>query len=346
MPENHTNYLYYYVCIRGWGERVNTYNKDLTYNETEIYWKKYQSFFPEELRLNEKSLPTEEWWNWNDYHIHLDRFIVPSSKIKVILIHGAGGNGRLLGPYARMLQVHGYDVVSPDLPPYGLSYSESLKSMEYNDWIKIITEFIEQELNRDGKPIVLLGASIGGMLAYHAASMSKQVKGLIVTTFVDTSNQKVRDQIAPNKVISRLGKFTMDSFPFVLDSFSISVSKVSRMKLITNNFDLTNLIMNDPLAAGTKIPMRFLRTFLNMKPMIEPEYFDICPILLIHPEVDPMTPFNLSESFYKRLQCKKRCVILEGAGHFPIEQPGVEQMKTAILNFLMEIENNFELKED
>jgi len=325
---------------------VNTYTKDLTYNETEIYWKKYQSFFPEELRLNEKSLPTEEWWNWNDYHIHLDRFIVPSSKIKVILIHGAGGNGRLLGPYARMLQVHGYDVVSPDLPPYGLSYSESLKSMEYNDWIKIITEFIEQELNRDGKPIVLLGASIGGMLAYHAASMSKQVKGLIVTTFVDTSNQKVRDQIAPNKVISRLGKFTMDSFPFVLDSFSISVSKVSRMKLITNNFDLTNLIMNDPLAAGTKIPMRFLRTFLNMKSMIEPEYFDICPILLIHPEVDPMTPFNLSESFYKRLQCKKRCVILEGAGHFPIEQPGVEQMKTAILNFLMEIENNFELKED
>ena len=325
---------------------MNTYTKDLTYNETEIYWKKYQSFFPEELRLNEKSLPTEEWWNWNDYHIHLDRFTVPSSKIKVILIHGAGGNGRLLAPYARMLQVHGYDVVSPDLPPYGLSYSESLKSMEYNDWIKIITEFIEQELNRDGKPIVLLGASIGGMLAYHAASMSKQVKGLIVTTFVDTSNQKVRDQIAPNKVISRLGKFTMDSFPFVLDSFSISVSKVSRMKLITNNFDLTNLIMNDPLAAGTKIPMRFLRTFLNMKTMIEPEYFDICPILLIHPEVDPMTPFNLSESFYKRLQCKKRCVILEGAGHFPIEQPGVEQMKTAILNFLMEIENNFELKED
>lgn len=325
---------------------MNTYTKDLTYNETEIYWKKYQRFFPEELRLNEKSLPTEEWWNWNDYHIHLDRFTVPSSKIKVILIHGAGGNGRLLAPYARMLQVHGYDVVSPDLPPYGLSYSESLKSMEYNDWIKIITEFIEQELNRDGKPIVLLGASIGGMLAYHAASMSKQVKGLIVTTFVDTSNQKVRDQIAPNKVISRLGKFTMDSFPFVLDSFSISVSKVSRMKLITNNFDLTNLIMNDPLAAGTKIPMRFLRTFLNMKSMIEPEYFDICPILLIHPEVDPMTPFNLSESFYKRLQCKKRCVILEGAGHFPIEQPGVEQMKTAILNFLMEIENNFELKED
>ena len=35
--------------------------------------------------------------------------------------------------------------------------------------------------------------------------------------------------------------------------------------------------MNDPRAAGTKIPLRFLRTFLNMKPIIEPENFNICP---------------------------------------------------------------------
>ena len=129
----------------------------------------------------------------------------------------------------------------------------------------------------------------------------------------------------------------LDRFPFVLDSYQISISKVSRMKLITNNFELTKLIMNDPRAAGTIIPFRFIRTFLNMKPIIEPEDFQNCPILLIHPEVDPMTPFRLSESFFTRLQCKKRCVILEGAGHFPIEHSGVEQMKIAILDFLNEI---------
>ncbi|WP_424769418.1 alpha/beta hydrolase [Paenibacillus sp. sgz302251] len=318
---------------------MNSNTKHLTYNESEVYWKKYQKFFPEELQITENNLPSEEWWDWNDYHVHLDRMCVPDSKIKVIVVHGAGGNGRLLAPYARLLQKHGYDVVSPDLPPYGLSYTESLKSMEYLHWIEILTELIEQEIKRDGKTIVLLGASIGGMLAYHAATMSKQVGGLIVTTFVDTSNPKVRDQIAPNKVISRLGKFMMDAIPFVLDSLRISVSKVSRMELITNDFEMTKLIMKDPLAAGTKITLRFLRTFLNMKSMIEPENFDICPILLVHPEIDPMTPFILSESFYKRLNGKKECVILEGAGHFPIEQPGVEQMKIAVLSFLSDIEN-------
>ncbi|MFC7686330.1 serine aminopeptidase domain-containing protein [Ureibacillus sp. GCM10028918] len=176
------------------------------------------------------------------------------------------------------------------------------------------------------------------MLAYHVANMSEKVKGLIVTTFVDTSNSKVRDQIAPNKVMSHIGKFTMDTFPYLLDSFRISVSMVSRMKLLSNNSELTQLIINDPLAAGTKNSFRFLRTFLNMKPMVEPEHFDYCPILLVHPEIDPMTQFNLSEPFYNRLNCKKRCVILEGAGHFPIELLGLEQMKKAVLSFIKEIE--------
>jgi alpha-beta hydrolase superfamily lysophospholipase len=106
------------------------------------------------------------------------------------------------------------------------------------------------------------------------------------------------------------------------------------MEFITNNKELTNLIIRDPLAAGTKVPLRLLRTFMNMKPLIQPESFDVCPVLLVHPEVDPMTPFALSETFYIRLKGEKDCVILEGAGHFPIEQPGLEQMKTAVLSFL------------
>ncbi|RIX51575.1 alpha/beta hydrolase [Paenibacillus nanensis] len=318
---------------------MNAIAKRLSYNESELYWKNYQKFFPEELRLNENCLPTEEWWDWNDIRVHLDRMSVPDSKIKVILIHGAGGNGRMLAPYGRMLQINGYDVLSPDLPPYGLTYMDSLKSLDYLLWIELLTKLIEQEVKRDGKPIVLLGASIGGMLAYHASAMSTHVRGLVVTTFVDTSHSKVRDQIAPNKLISRLGKFSMDVFPFILDQFRITVSKVSRMELITNNFELTELIIKDPHAAGTKVTLRLLRTFMNMKPLIQPERFDICPVLLVHPEVDPMTPFALSEPFYNRLKGKKECVILEGSGHFSIEQPGLDQMKTAVLSFLSEIEN-------
>jgi len=313
-------------------------NELRTYHQS--YWKQYQRFFPKEMQLNEDHLPVEEWMGWNGVQIHLDRMPAPQSKLKVIFIHGAGGNGRLLAPYARGLQNNGYEVVSPDLPPYGLSYTSSIDSLGYQLWVDILVELINRELKRDGKPVVLIGTSVGGMLAYNAAVQSNKVKGLIATTFVDTSHANVRDQLAPNKLISRLGKFAMDQFPFLLDSVQISVTHVSRMNLITNNAELTNLIMNDTHAAGTKIPLRLLRTFLNMKPLVQPEYFDVCSVLLVHPECDPMTPYSISKPFFDAIKADKEQVILEGAGHFPIEQPGLNQMNAAVLSFLRKIENN------
>lgn len=313
-------------------------NKAQSYNQSVNYWKQYQRFFPEEMQINDDHLPTEEWMHWNHTHIHLDRMSEPQSKLKVIFIHGAGGNGRLLAPYARSLQQRGYEVVSPDLPPYGLSSTTSVEALDYQLWIDILIELIDRELERDGKPMVLLGSSIGGMLAYHAAAKSKRVKGLMATTFVDTSDAKVRDQLAPNKLISRWGKWCMDSFPSLLDSFHLSVNHVSRMHLITNNMELTNLIMRDAHAANTQIPLRLLRTFLSMKPVIKPEDFDVCPVLLVHPEVDPMTPYSFSKPFFDLIKSDKKYVNLEGAGHFPIEQPGLDQLNAAVLSFLQRIE--------
>ncbi|ETT44301.1 esterase/lipase/thioesterase [Paenibacillus sp. FSL R7-269] len=318
-------------------------NKDSSYNQSVTYWKQYQKFFPDDMQINEPHLPAEEWMTWNHAHIHLDRMPAPDAPLKIIFIHGAGGNGRLLAPYARMLQTYGYEVVSPDLPPYGLSYTDSAESIDYQFWIDILNELIEQELRRDGKPIILLGSSIGGMLAYHTAVQSKRVKGLIATTFVDTSDPKVRDQLAPNKLISRLGGWCMNQFPALLDSLQISVNRVSRMRWITNNAELTRLIMNDPHAAGTRIPLRLLRTFLNMKPVLKPQQFDLCPVLLVHPQLDPMTPYCFSKPFYDHLKSRKESVILEGAGHFPIEQQGLEQMIAAVLAFLRTVEEELQL---
>lgn len=290
------------------------------------------------MQIRIHDAPTEEWMEWRALRIHLDRMSAPDAKLKIIFIHGAGGNGRLLAPYARLLQQGGYEVVAPDLPPYGLSNIASMKRVDYQLWIDILVQLIDRELARDGKPIVLLGSSIGGMLAYHVAVQSRKARGLIATTFVDTSQPDVRDQLAPNKIISRAGKFAMDKLSLLLDSWMIPVTAVSRMNLITNNAEMTRLIEQDPHAAGTRVTIRLLRTFLNRKPALPPESFDLCPVLLVHPELDPMTPLHFSQPFFDRIPARKECVILEGAGHFPIELQGLQQMKWAVLRFLKSVE--------
>ncbi len=64
-----------------------------SYQTTHLYWKQYQSFFPEEVRLSENTSPEEEWWESNGIHLHIDRLPVPESPIKILFIHGAGEMG-------------------------------------------------------------------------------------------------------------------------------------------------------------------------------------------------------------------------------------------------------------
>ena len=61
-----------------------------------------------------------------------------------------------------------------------------------------------------------------------------------------------------------------------------------------------------------------------------PEDFDACPVLLADPAEDPWTPVQLSRTFFDHIRAPKRLVMLEGAGHFPVEQPGLDQLTDAV----------------
>src|SRR5450432_157277 len=84
-------------------------------------WRKYQGFFPAEMRCTPETTPTEEWWSWNGLNVHLDRLAVPEAKFKVIVLHGAGAYGRVMAPASVIARRHGYETLSPDLPGYGLT---------------------------------------------------------------------------------------------------------------------------------------------------------------------------------------------------------------------------------
>lgn len=72
-----------------------------------------------------------------------------------------------------------------------------------------------------------------------------------------------------------------------------------------------------------------MRTLLATPPALEPEDFDVSPVLLAHPGVDRMTDIALSRRFFDRLAAPKRMVVLDGASHRPTEHPGVDQLEAA-----------------
>ncbi|WP_199489234.1 alpha/beta fold hydrolase [Micromonospora craniellae] len=174
-----------------------------TYQEV-TRWLDYQRYYPERLRSDLDDAPAEEWWRWRGLDVHLDRLAAPDAPVKLLLLHGAGGYGRMLAPYARMLaQLAPVEVLAPDLPGYGLTRSD--RPVAYAEWIDCVTDLVAAERARDGRPVHLLGASMGGMVAYSVAATA-DVAGLVVTCLLDPRDVGARMRMTRLPVMGRLAR--------------------------------------------------------------------------------------------------------------------------------------------
>jgi alpha-beta hydrolase superfamily lysophospholipase len=310
-----------------------------TYGETGI-WKAIQAFLPERLHFNEAHHPEEDSWQIRGHTIHIDRWRNPSAKIRLILFHGVGTNARQMSMIlGRPLHEAGFEVSALDMPGYGQTKPNPSLTHSYDDWVQLGSDFVDHELAHDPRPIALYGLSAGGMLTYHVASLNKKVKGIIGMTFMDLSDQRTRDQASRNLFMSRVG-MPLASFQSaipLLRSIPMPMWLVSRMSTLCNNADALRVFELDHTSAGRWNSVRFLGTQASYRPVVKPEEFDVCPVLLTQPMEDRWTPRWISEVFFGRLRkADVRVVELQGAGHYPLEDPGLKQMAEAIVEFLNE----------
>jgi alpha-beta hydrolase superfamily lysophospholipase len=299
-------------------------------------WRQIQQFLPQAYQLQPGQEPREEWWSWRNHRIHLDCYRNPAAPLKVILFHGVGTNGRqmstILGaPLAR----HGFETIAIDMPGYGVTQVAAGARVRYHDWVQAGSDLVDAELARDSRPIVLYGLSAGGMETYHVAALNKKVKGIVGMTFLDQRLQQVRDETALNLFMSRVGvPLAQLTAATPLAGLRMPMSLASKMHTLVNDPAALKACMADNTSAGNWVSMRFLASYMSYTPAAEPDQFDVCPILLTQPAQDRWTPLHLSELFLNRIRhVPVRTVMLENAGHYPIEQPGLDQMVAAIREF-------------
>jgi alpha-beta hydrolase superfamily lysophospholipase len=310
------------------------------YGDTGI-WKEIQAFLPERLHFTPEHHPDEDWWETQGHKIHLDRWRNPNAKIRLILFHGVGTNGRQMSMIlGRPLHEAGFEVTAIDMPGYGRTVVNKSSLFNYDAWVNIGSDFINHELEDDPRPIALYGLSAGGMETYHIAALNKKVKGIIGMTFIEMRDRKTRDQVLLNLFMSRTGiplTALANLFP-VLRNVTMPMWLASKMHTLTNNKQLLKVMMKDPSSAGRWNSMHFLATYASYKPALEPENFDVCPILLTRPVEDKWTPQWISEKFFAKIKkVETKIVQLEGAGHYPVEDPGLQQMADAIIDFLNQL---------
>ena len=301
--------------------------------ENDTIWRQIQEYLLVKNRIDDNNVPKEEWLETGNKQIHIDHYICNDAKGIVVIYHGVGGNGRLLSFIAVPLHKAGYDVICPDLPLYGHTVCSG--KITYSDWIECGTS-IAEKYRQDDKPMYLFGLSAGGMLAYQISCRMEKINGLMLTCLLDQRISRVTKETASSSMMAALGKPLLKISHRLIGGVKLPMKMVCNMKAIVNNEALAELLMNDPISSGTKVTLEFLYGMLNPNIEIEANDYKKCPVLLVHPERDYWTDISLSRLFFDKIQAPKELKLLQGAGHFPIEEKGLKQLEEYCIAFMNE----------
>ncbi|MBF6507955.1 alpha/beta hydrolase [Nocardia farcinica] len=301
----------------------------------QLYWLRYQDFFPGALRVTAENAPAEQWWSWRDVQVHVDRVAREHAPTKLIALHGIGTYGRVLAPYGRLPTLADLEFIAPDLPGFGLTRA-SRRGTTYQDWVDCVLDLVELERARDDRPIVLLGMSTGGRLAYDvAARAGGEVAGVIATCLIDPQRSEARRRLAARPEMARWSGL-LGLVPGPLSTARVPTHWLANIAAVSNHAQLANLVWADPIGGGSWLALGFVRSCLASPPAVRPEAFTGTPVLLAHPAEDRWTPPLLSQRFHDRIGGPTRFAALTGAGHLPVEESGLADLDRAIRDFLDE----------
>lgn len=287
----------------------------------------YAAFLPAEYQVAAAIEPDESWWAWRGHDIHLRRARRPESSARLLVVHGAGGHSGALWPLAAVLAARGLDVAAVDLPLYGRTTSPDPAAVRYDDWVELLVDLIADE--RDERPLFLLGASIGGLLAYEAAARSPHVTGVAATCLLDPSDRRARAHMTRFGALGVLGRPLSVLARGPIARTMIPMSAVANLARMSRNPELSRLCALDPLGGGARVPLGFLASYMRYPHT--PPVKNTTPLSLLHPEKDNWTPVELSARVLARAAGPTELVLLRECGHFPIEEPGLSDLLDAVL---------------
>ena len=110
---------------------------------------------------------------------------------------------------------------------FGLTKINSPNS--YYTWIRLVNDLVNKELDKDSKPIVLCGVSLGGMLAYQVACLNSRITGLIVTSLADTRKKTVQLGLAKTELLGAISPILLNSLSVLTDDIKIPIKWTTKM---------------------------------------------------------------------------------------------------------------------
>jgi pimeloyl-ACP methyl ester carboxylesterase len=187
---------------------------------------------------------------------------------------------------------------------------------------------------RFNNPVAVAGSSQGGIAAFYAAARDDGLAAAVCHNLADLNGKA-------NQVLSRT-RVPSWSTPLVQAVMRLYGGFLIPLALY---LDLTNIylengnsiaryIEEDPLAVNW-ISLRALNSLLKT-PLARPVEAVTVPVMVVHPEKDPIFPQWYVESLYNRLRCKKRFHLMKNRSH-QVMTNRVEEVVPDVAAWLKEV---------
>lgn len=295
----------------------------------------YARFLPSRYRAEVIAAPRSEWWAWRGHRVHVARAGGAGDPVRVLALHGAGGHAGLVWPLLGIGVAEGVSVAALDLPLYGDTVVDNPGGVRYRDWVDLVCAFVVAETEADDRPLVLFGASLGGMLAYEVAARTGRVAHVVATCLADPADPAVRRAMARWSVTGAVPLPILAATAAVFGRVRVPVRWLADLANMSLDPAVSRHCATDPRGGGVRVPLGFLVDLLRFE-HTAPERFTTTPVTLVHPAEDRWTPPEPSLRFLDRVSAPTRAVLLEGCGHFPLEEPGVTQLAETLRELLVE----------
>lgn len=229
-------------------------------------------------------------------------------KKAVLLIHGFAGGIYDFGTLANEIQLNtNYDVFTFTLPGHDKS---RINNVTKEDWIKACEKEIENLINHGYKKIIVIGHSMGGVLASYIASKYKEVKKLILA--------------AP----------AFRYFTFKDDKFDL-IDSIKNSPKILKDYSLDTVI-----SRIFKVPVKTAIEFTKLVKEKEKELANInCPTLIIHGLSDEIAPKESTNYVHNKINSKVNILVeIKDVNHDIFTKKRNEEIIELIIKF---IKNNY-----
>ncbi|TPV94829.1 MAG: alpha/beta fold hydrolase [Myxococcales bacterium FL481] len=274
------------------------------------YWHRY--YDEETLAFCERFRQSAEIQS-TGVRIHLDVYANPNAQAPVVIVnHGGAGYSRMLITGAMLLHQRGYTVVLPDQRGQGLS-GGNRGDYTIEESAQNIADACRWAKSKFQNDVFLVGASVGGGLAYYAAAAGAPAAAVACLNLFDFGNGIDGFEISRMPWLLR--------FPRICHIARAALSRLDRVHRVQIPFhwigafdhlmderdaQFQSYWQSDPIPPRW-VSLRLLTSNLNTAPAIAFEDNRI-PVLVINQARDKMVAPAVTHRNYERLGAPKRYV--------------------------------------